>query len=993
MHIDADHTPNDFVTKWNIPAGTDEERTLTFPGVGSYTINWGDGSMPDVVRGVTIELGNYPDHPYPDIPMARDYEIVVSSVSAIAPSTITHITHFNLNNILDSDKLIDVQQWGTARWSSMENAFYDASNMTMNATDAPNLSNVSSMENMFRSAENFNTDINHWNVDNVRNMRFMFGGVTAFKQNLHNWNVANVSDMSFMFQSALAFNGNIGGWNVAKVENMNNMFSAAHAFNQNLNTWNVGRVRNMGAMFSNATAFNENISLWNVSSVTNMGHMFFGATLFNRDISLWNVSSVTDMSFMFQNAQVFNKNIGNWNVSNVENMQAMFEGALFFDQDIGNWNVARVTNMDRMFNGTRDFNQNQNLGPWYIVPTTTSNTFTLETQNGELDGHSPTYELVPDAEQNNLFDLNNDILTPKATTPTTSNTYNVRVKATGSLFGSANERTLSIAITDPTDATLSALMLSAGTLLPAFTSDRFVYTLNLDDTDPDLMLTPTTSQIGAMVTVNGESVTSGSAQPIALVIDAANTINIDVTATDRSTPQRYTINVIRAPVLALTAPANQVYAVGTTINLQLPEATGGKGSHTYTLMDGSNNYATPVNGLTFNPDTRTLSGTATTTAALATLTYTVMDSIDGIDVSSSATFTITVSNTYVSSTVDAASSTNADGLTEITLGQSDDSDIEATGTTITLPSGLSGATITIATLAMDSATLPADQPDETVADSQRSLVDIDVTGVSNGNPVTICLPHGGISNPGLYHAEIDADDVNSWVQLPSQQVIATLICGDATAFSPFAVFGGMQGLDAAAEAQVLNAILPQLLRATAKITVSNISNRIDQAFSSSPADTDASLNLGGSSSLQELINNNARTTLQDGLNIKQMLNNTSFLIPLNVAGDNNYGINNMTLWGSGDYLNLADNVSAVDWEGEVIGGSVGIDARLNQNLIAGAALSYSEGDVDYKRDGSENNSKGTLTNTLYSIHPYIAYDLSQGRVWGALGYGQGEVEI
>ncbi|KAF3983570.1 MAG: DUF285 domain-containing protein, partial [Methylococcales symbiont of Hymedesmia sp. n. MRB-2018] len=80
---------------------------------------------------------------------------------------------------------------------------------------------------------------------------------------------------------------------------------------------------------------------------------------------------------------------------------------------------------------------------------------------------------------------------------------------------------------------------------------------------------------------------------------------------------------------------------------------------------------------------------------------------------------------------------------------------------------------------------------------------------------------------------------------------------------------------AAAEAQVLNAILPQLLRATAKITVDNISNRIDQAFSSSPADTDASLNLGGSSSLQELINNNARTTLQDGLNIKQMFNNSS----------------------------------------------------------------------------------------------------------------------
>ncbi|KAF3983016.1 MAG: autotransporter domain-containing protein, partial [Methylococcales symbiont of Hymedesmia sp. n. MRB-2018] len=484
--------------------------------------------------------------------------------------------------------------------------------------------------------------------------------------------------------------------------------------------------------------------------------------------------------------------------------------------------------------------------------------------------------------------------------------------------------------------------------------------------------------------------------------DVEYTFSLVVTdGTTDSDASRVTVTITENQpdsTVALTAPANQVYLAGIVISdLILPEATGGDGSYTYTLKDGSDgsiDYANTVNGLTFNsdPNTRTLSGTPATMAAEVSLTYAVTD---GTAASTSATFTITVPNTYsATSTVQATSATKGD-LVEISLGQRSDNgnNIQATGGTIILPSGLSGATITV--LAdVSVALLPDDQPDRTVANSRRSLVDIDVTDVSNGNPVTICLPYGDIANPGLYHAATNS----GWDLLPSQRVETNpnLVCGDATGFSPFAVFGSdMQNLDvnAVAEEQVLNAVLPQMLRATTKITRDNISNRIDQAFASSPEDTDASLNLGGSSSLQELINNNARTTLQDGLNIKQMFNNSSFLIPLNVAGDNNYGINNITLWGSGDYLSLEEDSSAVDWEGEVIGGSVGIDARLNQNLIAGAALSYSEGDADYKRDGGENNSEGTLSNTLYSIHPYIAYDLSQGRVWGALGYGQGEVEI
>ncbi|KAF3984849.1 MAG: autotransporter domain-containing protein, partial [Methylococcales symbiont of Hymedesmia sp. n. MRB-2018] len=303
--------------------------------------------------------------------------------------------------------------------------------------------------------------------------------------------------------------------------------------------------------------------------------------------------------------------------------------------------------------------------------------------------------------------------------------------------------------------------------------------------------------------------------------------------------------------------------------------------------------------------------------------------------------------------------------------------------------------VSLRTLTLSAGTLdPAFDSDETdyTANVINTVTSLTVTATTSTDSTASVTVNGNSVTSGEASADIDLD-----VGANTITIVVTAADGitteDYTIIVTRAAVDPVIATATVDEAQILNAILPQLLRATTKITRDNISNRIDQAFASSPADTDASLNLGGSSSLQELIDNNARTALQDELNIKQMFNNSSFLIPLNVAGDNNYGINNMTLWGSGDYLNLADNVSAVDWEGEVIGGSVGIDARLNQNLVAGAALSYREGDVDYKRDGGKNNSEGTLTNTLYSIHPYIAYDLSQGRVWGALGYGQGEVEI
>ncbi|KAF3979710.1 MAG: hypothetical protein HFP76_05620, partial [Methylococcales symbiont of Iophon sp. n. MRB-2018] len=112
-----------FNTQWRMPAG---DLTLTFPSEGGYSINWGDGTAEQEITS------NNPTHTYT---AAGDYIVTATNT----------ITRFNLNNDADAGKLIDIQQWGTAEWTSMERAFRGASAMTMSASDSPNLSGVTNM--------------------------------------------------------------------------------------------------------------------------------------------------------------------------------------------------------------------------------------------------------------------------------------------------------------------------------------------------------------------------------------------------------------------------------------------------------------------------------------------------------------------------------------------------------------------------------------------------------------------------------------------------------------------------------------------------------------------------------------------------------------------------------------------------------------------------------------------------------------------------------
>lgn len=196
----------------------------------------------------------------------------------------------------DPKKLLSVEQWGTMKWTSMNSAFRDCTNLAINATDAPDLSNVTSLYNMFYNAGITTEDFSTWDTSNVTNFSQMFGGAQSFNGNITTWDTSSATNMSWMFLTAFAFNQDISGWNTGNVTDMTAMFNAATSFNRDISAWDTSSVTDMKGIFKYALAFDQNLSDWDMSSVTDAELMFDDLTLSteNYDAMLiaWNAQTL-----------------------------------------------------------------------------------------------------------------------------------------------------------------------------------------------------------------------------------------------------------------------------------------------------------------------------------------------------------------------------------------------------------------------------------------------------------------------------------------------------------------------------------------------------------------------------------------------------------------------------------------------------------------------------------------------------------------------------
>ena len=251
-----------FVTTWqttktnqNIIIPTNSDYTY------NYTVDWGDGNSS------TNQTGDA-NHTYA---LKGTYTV---SITGTFPAIYFYREIYNSTFDNNKKNIKTVESWGANSWKSMRRAFHGCEFLTINATDKPNLTNVSDMLQMFYNATQLNADVSGWDVSNVTNMSAMFYGTRYFNNNISSWDVSKVTDMSFMFYNAISFNQDISNWDVSKVTDMSLMFGVSRSFNQDISGWNVGNVINMEKMFNNASNFNQNIGSWDVSKVTKMNEIF-----------------------------------------------------------------------------------------------------------------------------------------------------------------------------------------------------------------------------------------------------------------------------------------------------------------------------------------------------------------------------------------------------------------------------------------------------------------------------------------------------------------------------------------------------------------------------------------------------------------------------------------------------------------------------------------------------------------------------------------------
>lgn len=128
-----------------------------------------------------------------------------------------------------------------------------------------------------------------------------------------------------------------------------------------------------------------------------------------------------------------------------------------------------------------------------------------------------------------------------------------------------------------TNANLSSLALSSGTLSPVFDAATTSYTTSVVNAVSSIQVTPTVADSLATVTVNGTSATSGSASGSINLSVGSNTVTVVVTAQSGAT-KTYTVQITRA-----SASTNN-YLSGLTINPGVLNPTFAQATTSYTAL-------------------------------------------------------------------------------------------------------------------------------------------------------------------------------------------------------------------------------------------------------------------------------------------------------------------------------------------------------------------------------------------------------------------------
>lgn len=218
---------NPFITVWKTDnAGVSASNQITIPVVSTgavynCVVDWGDGNSSIIT---TFDDPNW-THTYAT---AGIYEVKITGV----------FNALRFGDGGDKLKILDVSNWGIFVSNGFA-TFYGCSNMTVTATDTPQITN---WNQTFRNCSSITTFAGIGNlVLQNGGFNFIFAGCTNFNEpSFENIDTSIVTNIAGALANATAFDQKLGNLKIGNATNMNNFLASAQLSTANTNLTYVG---------------------------------------------------------------------------------------------------------------------------------------------------------------------------------------------------------------------------------------------------------------------------------------------------------------------------------------------------------------------------------------------------------------------------------------------------------------------------------------------------------------------------------------------------------------------------------------------------------------------------------------------------------------------------------------------------------------------------------------------------------------------------------
>jgi surface protein len=540
---------------------------------------------------------------------------------------------------------------------------------------------VTDLSNVFQGRGTFDANISAWDTSGVTTLASAFASASAFNQDISLWDTSKVTDMSSAFQQSTAFDQDIGRWDVNAVTSFGNMLDSAATFDQEIRGWNLNpavTAADLTSMFSGATGMHATYT--GVSGFANSPTLSF----FNRspDATLASLSVNGALSPI-----AFTPGVQTYSVT------LPYQTNAIVNLTVNEFDHTQLSYASAAVNGTSVTLNTTGSGIASVPLTATPNTAqAVNIVVTAPDGSTLTYT-VNITRQSNDASLSNLIssigsLSPvfapattaygvtvphAATTVTLTPTVNepnatvvinggnpitlsvglnpIAVTVTSQDGSTTLTYTVTVTRAPSSDATLSNLISSTGTLTPGFAPATTAYSFTVANAVTTLTLTPTVNEPNATAVVN-------SGNPITLAV-GANAIPVEVTAQDGTTTITYTVTVTRLPSSDATL-SNLTSSTGTLTPSFAPAAT----AYSFTV-------ANAVTTLTLTPTVNDPNATVVVNngnpIALAVGANPILVEVTAQDGTTKITYTVTVTRAAALQAVIAGPTTPVSGAFSVVI--------------------------------------------------------------------------------------------------------------------------------------------------------------------------------------------------------------------------------------------------------------------------------------------------------------------------------------